>query len=97
MVKVENACVDVGGRQIIKDFSFELYPGEKLGIAGRNGTGKSTLLDVLVGARGLASGTREVRQPGCVLPLMYFNITFGMRQERQPGCVLLAMYQLLNA
>jgi lipopolysaccharide transport system ATP-binding protein len=33
----------------IKDLSFELYEGEKLGIIGRNGTGKSTLMKLLAG------------------------------------------------
>lgn len=58
---MENARVDVNGTPIIRDFSFELFPGDKLGIAGRNGAGKSTLLDALVGARKLDGGVREVR------------------------------------
>lgn len=39
-----------GGRQLISDFTFEFLPGERLGIAGPNGVGKSTLLDLITGA-----------------------------------------------
>jgi ATPase subunit of ABC transporter with duplicated ATPase domains len=38
----------------------DLAPGERLSIAGRNGTGKSTLLGMLLGDVPLASGTRRV-------------------------------------
>jgi lipopolysaccharide transport system ATP-binding protein len=33
----------------LKDVSFDVYPGETLGIIGRNGVGKSTLLKTLAG------------------------------------------------
>lgn len=33
----------------LKDISFDLYPGETLGIIGRNGVGKSTLLRLMAG------------------------------------------------
>lgn len=34
---------------ILKDLSFIIQPGERIGITGQNGTGKSTLLNVLAG------------------------------------------------
>lgn len=34
---------------VLQDISFELYPGETLGIVGRNAAGKSTLLRLLAG------------------------------------------------
>jgi ATPase subunit of ABC transporter with duplicated ATPase domains len=39
---------------------LDLVPGERLAVTGRNGTGKSTLLAVLLGDLALDRGTREV-------------------------------------
>jgi len=50
VVKGVNFSLPNGGRQLIKDFTFEFLPGERLGIAGANGVGKSTLLDLVTGA-----------------------------------------------
>lgn len=36
-----------GKRQLIKDFDYKFRPGEKVGIVGRNGSGKSTFLRLL--------------------------------------------------
>jgi ATPase subunit of ABC transporter with duplicated ATPase domains len=44
----------------IGPIDLDLAPGERLSIAGRNGTGKSTLLGMLLGEVPLASGARRV-------------------------------------
>ena len=36
-------------RQVLHDVSFQLYPGERLGLTGANGSGKTTLLHLAVG------------------------------------------------
>jgi ATP-binding cassette, subfamily F, member 3 len=38
-----------GTRLLIKDATFTVYRGEKIGIVGRNGTGKSSLLSLILG------------------------------------------------
>jgi heme exporter protein A len=45
-----------GDRPILKDLSFEVRPGEALHICGRNGAGKTSLLEVLAGLRHPESG-----------------------------------------
>jgi branched-chain amino acid transport system ATP-binding protein len=40
---------DFGGLRAVADVSFEVAPGEVLGIAGPNGAGKTTLFDVITG------------------------------------------------
>jgi len=40
---------DYGGLRAVADVSFDVAPGEVLGIAGPNGAGKTTLFDVITG------------------------------------------------
>ena len=49
----------VNFKGIIRDFSAELFKGEKVGLIGRNGVGKSTLLKIIVGE--LKSDSGEVK------------------------------------
>ena len=50
---------EFGARVIVKNATWHLNPGERIGLIGYNGTGKSTLLKVLVGQYSPSSGTVE--------------------------------------
>ena len=54
-------CKDVNyswdGHAMLKDFSYNFQRGDKVGIVGRNGIGKSTFLDLLTGAIAPDSGS----------------------------------------
>ncbi len=52
MLVIKNLSCTVDGKQIIRDFSLEIKPGEVHAIMGPNGTGKSTLSHVLTGKGG---------------------------------------------
>jgi len=52
----------------LKNISFQVPPGEMLGIVGRNGAGKSTLLKLI--ARVMKPPTGTVRVPGKVAPMI---------------------------
>jgi lipopolysaccharide transport system ATP-binding protein len=58
----------------LKDVSFDVAPGEALGIIGRNGAGKSTLLKVV--SRITAPTTGEVRLRGKVASLLEIGTGF---------------------
>jgi capsular polysaccharide transport system ATP-binding protein len=45
-----------GRHKVLEDVSFQLKPGQHLGILGRNGAGKSTLIRLLAGAERPTSG-----------------------------------------
>ncbi|MBR5106599.1 MAG: ABC transporter ATP-binding protein [Bacteroidales bacterium] len=47
MLKVDHLTLGYGGRDLVRDISFELSPGECVLLAGPNGTGKTTLLKAL--------------------------------------------------
>lgn len=49
MLKIENLCVSLEGKQILKGLNLEVLPGQIHAIMGPNGAGKSTLGKVLSG------------------------------------------------
>ena len=48
--------VEVSGRTLVRDLSFEVRPGELLAILGQNGSGKTLTLHTLAGLRSPAAG-----------------------------------------
>ncbi len=49
ILEIEDVSKRFGDKQIIKDFSYIFQKGEKIGIVGPNGTGKSSLLNIING------------------------------------------------
>lgn len=49
MLEVSHLRKSFDGRQVLKDVSFRVWPGETLGIIGPSGCGKSTILKLLCG------------------------------------------------
>ena len=48
------------GQTMLEDFSYNMARGEKIGIVGANGVGKSTFLNLVTGALRADSGTLEI-------------------------------------
>ncbi|HVG41661.1 MAG TPA: ATP-binding cassette domain-containing protein [Chitinophagaceae bacterium] len=55
----QNVTFEFGARTIVKDATWHIQPNERIGLIGYNGTGKSTLLKVLVGEYAPNGGTVE--------------------------------------
>lgn len=49
LLQVKNIAMNYGNRIGCKDVSFDLFPGEVMGIVGESGSGKSTLLNCMAG------------------------------------------------
>lgn len=60
LLSLEQAQKNYGEKALLKNADFYLNEGEKVGIIGINGTGKSTLLRILAGKEEPDEGTRTV-------------------------------------
>ena len=54
-----NITFEFGARVIVKDATWHIHPGERIGLIGYNGTGKSTLLKLFAGEYLPSAGTVE--------------------------------------
>ncbi len=70
VIEAENISFSYGTKQIIKDFSIRIVRGDKIGIVGANGCGKTTLVKLLLGELKPSAGTIEL---GTNLQIMYFD------------------------
>lgn len=57
LMTLENICKSYSEKTLLENISFGINEGEKIGIIGVNGTGKSTLLKIIAGAEVPDSGT----------------------------------------
>ena len=70
VVRAENVSYSYAGKPLIQSFSTEISRGDRVGIVGPNGCGKTTLLKILLGE--LAPQTGTVRL-GTNLQIAYFD------------------------
>ncbi|MDB8789918.1 ABC-F family ATP-binding cassette domain-containing protein [Romboutsia sp. 1001216sp1] len=57
LMTLENICKSYSEKTLLENISFGINEGEKIGIIGVNGTGKSTLLKIIAGVEVPDSGT----------------------------------------
>ena len=70
VIKAEKVGFNYDGSPIISDFSSTVMKGDRVGILGPNGCGKTTLMRVLLGDLPPASGTVQL---GTKLQISYFD------------------------
>jgi ABC transport system ATP-binding/permease protein len=70
VIELNNISKAYDGRTLIKDFTYEFSPDDRIGIIGGNGAGKSTLLDMITGRVQPDSGSVEI---GTTVHIGYFN------------------------
>jgi len=59
LIGLQNVTFEFGARVIVSEANWSIQPGERIGLIGYNGTGKSTLLKILVGQLTPSKGTVE--------------------------------------
>ena len=58
LLSAEHISINFGSRQLLDDVNFYLNEGDKIGVIGINGTGKSTLLKIIAGLEDTDEGKR---------------------------------------
>lgn len=56
-IKIDNLYKSYGKKEVLKGLTLDVYEGELLGFIGRNGIGKSTTIDCMIGSKKFNSGT----------------------------------------
>ncbi|MRI80426.1 ABC-F family ATP-binding cassette domain-containing protein [Fundicoccus ignavus] len=62
IMELEEVSVKIADINVIDNFTKSFVKGERIGIIGENGVGKSTLMNTLAGLHPIASGTYEIGQ-----------------------------------
>jgi ATP-binding cassette subfamily F protein 3 len=75
-IVLSGVAVEFGDSVILRDVTFTVASGEKWGIVGRNGTGKTTLFNLITGALEPTRGA-VVRAPGTRITLLEQHRDFG--------------------
>lgn len=63
-LEIKNLCFEYSDTKVLNNISFSLEKGEFLGIIGSNGTGKSTLIKLILGLLTPSSGNILINSPG---------------------------------
>jgi len=72
ILELDKLSKGYGKLKIVDKFSYKFSKGERLGVIGRNGTGKTSFLNVLAGIESQDSGTSEV---GKTVKIGYYRQT----------------------
>ncbi|MCO5725736.1 ABC-F family ATP-binding cassette domain-containing protein [Robiginitalea marina] len=75
MLNVHDLSVSFGGEALFDGISFQLRPGDRVGLIGKNGAGKSTLLKMLAGEMNPDQGTVS-REKGMALGYLKQDLEF---------------------
>jgi ATP-binding cassette subfamily F protein uup len=62
VVELSNLGMDLGGRTLFRGFNFTFENGQRIGVAGRNGLGKTTLLRIIIGQLAPTEGAVKTGQ-----------------------------------
>jgi len=60
MIQLQNTSVQRGTKFLLDGADLTIYPGQKVGLIGANGTGKSTLFQLLLGKLHSDTGTLDI-------------------------------------
>jgi len=80
VLEADNVSFSYTGAPLIRDFTFSLLRGDRIGIVGPNGCGKTTLLNLLLGVLKPQSGS--IKTGTHVLPVYFDQLREGVDPEK---------------
>jgi ATP-binding cassette subfamily F protein 3 len=75
LFRLSDVTKSYGGNEVLRGVSFQVNPGERIGLVGRNGAGKTTVFRMLTGAESPESGS-VVKINGLKLGLLEQHVDF---------------------
>lgn len=60
LIRLNDVSIEFDGRPVLKEAFLKLKQGDRVGLIGKNGTGKTSLLEVVLGRSEPSGGTRDV-------------------------------------
>ena len=73
MIQIDDLYKAYGPKEVLKGLTLDVYEGELFGFIGRNGIGKSTTIDCMIGAKKFNKGR-----------IVLDNLTFCFDEEDEP-------------
>ncbi len=86
MISVKNITKEYATRVLFSDVSFDVLAGEKIGLVGRNGHGKTTLFRIIAGEEDPGEG-KVFRPKNYSIGYLGQHLTFTKPTALEEGCV----------
>jgi Fe-S cluster assembly ATP-binding protein len=100
LLEIKNLYASIGGKQVLKDVNLHIGPGETHALFGPNGTGKTTLLNVIAGIPRYVVDSGSITFKGKDITRMSMDerarLGIGMAFQRPPAIRGLRLKDLIK-
>ncbi|QAY72044.1 ABC-F family ATP-binding cassette domain-containing protein [Agromyces protaetiae] len=83
LIRLNDVGIEYDGRPVLKEAFLKLRRGDRIGLIGKNGTGKTSFLEVVLGRREPSSGTVDVTQGTTIGYFSQFSELDGERSVHE--------------